>query len=598
MIGFKQYLNETKREEYDYEGDYHDPAGPSALFAHYASLDELDPYTLAHMHANVGKGSINENDLTAHALLKQKMSQAPKNPEAQSKVDGAVKAALRRHVSAYGREIGAPLTRSAATEVGRKAVESHYKKSPEEQASDLRDAAARIGYVSYNDKNMSPNQVSARLAGGNKKTDTVINNPIATYKGKLTSSVSSYGGAAGAYTHFASASGKTTHHVITCPHGTTGCMVGHSMAVGKENAKLGGVGPSCLALSGGFGFVSTRQKVQVNSHIRSGGDGGTGGPSTTSDHAILTAHRLSQEAAKASKAGTIHAVRSQTTDQRGEDIRAIANQAAKSNPNIKKNTVLFGYSKNPKEVVDAARATKSKENIPEYIVHSHPGPAYHQDKDGKLILNQSNIRALKNLRAAHKTAKDEGLNISDYVVAGGNSLDRNGNAVANTVHRQPKRNAKADEKARFSNLDSSVRKVRYWDLHHSGELNSSEPETQHNDRTGIGYTTITQDGKRLKIKYYDRKANPGATNTGRTVYSQRHDARYSDAETNAPYANVTAPVASTSNENTFGGEKSMFHQMHVSYDMHGNKLRHSQIGMLHDAHPDLMQKAGYRYDTK
>lgn len=602
MITFKQYINaldESNHGGYDYEGDYHDPAGPSALFAHYASLDELDPITLSHMYDNIEKNPLNEDDKSAHALLKQKMSEAPKNSVAQAKVDAAVKQALRRHVKSYGREIGAPLNRAAATEVGRKAVEDHYKKSPDEQAVALKDAASRIGHVAYNDKNMTPNQVSARLAGGNKKTDTVINNPIAKYKGKLTSSVSSYGGAAGAYTHFGSASGTDTHHVITCPHGTTGCMVGQSMAAGiGQNSKIGGVGPSCLALNGGYGFVSTRKKVQINSHIRSGGDGGTGGPSTTADHAILTAHRLSLEAAKAAKTGTVHAVRSQTTDQRGEDIRAIANQAAKSNPDIKKSTVLFGYSKNPKEVLDAARATKNKDNIPEHIVHSHPGPAYHQDGDGKLTLDHSNIRALKTLRATHKTAKDEGLNISDYVVVGGHSLDHSGDAVTNAVHRQPKSNANSEEKKRFNNLDSSVKHVRYWDLHHSGELQPGEPESHHDKKTGTGHTTIEQGGKRLKVNYYDRKANPGATETGRTTYAQRHDARYSDAETKAPHANVTAPVASTSNAMTFGGGKSMFHQMHVSYDMHGNKMRHSQAGMLHDAHPDLMQKAGYTYGDK
>jgi hypothetical protein len=445
---------------------------------------------------------------------------------------------------------------------------------------------------------MSPKEVADRLAGGNKKTDTVINNPIAKYKGKLTSSVSSYGGAAGAYTHFGKSSGTSQHHVITCPHGTTGCMVGQSLAVAGANAKIGKVGPSCLAKSGGYGFKSTRKKVQINSHIRSSGSE-DGGPSTVADHAILTAHRLATEANKAKKLGSVHAVRTQTTDQRGEDIRAIANETAKHVPAVKNNTVLFGYSKNPKEVLDAARATKAKSGVAEHIVHSHPGPAYNQDHEGNLHLNTQNIRALKNLRAAHKTAKQEGLNISDYVVTGGHSLDKNGDAVKGTVHRQPKSNANPEEKERFNNLDSSVKKVRYWDLHHSGELERGEPESHHDAKTGTGYTTIEQGGKRVKIKYYDRKANPGATETGRTTYAQRHDARYSDAETNAPHSLVTAPVASTSNEATHAGQNnSMFHQMHVSYDMHGNKLRHSQAGMLHDAHPDLMQKAGYAYPDK
>jgi len=600
MLRFKTFIAEARDDDHDYESDFHDPAGPSALFAHYASLDDLDPAIKDHMYSNIGKENINEAVEGPHKVLQKKMSGPSSNPDAQSDVDNAVKSALKRHVEAYGREIGAPLNRSQSTEAGRKAVEEHYKKSPEEQHAALHAAASRIGHVAYGDKNMTPQQVSARLAGGNKKTDTVINNPIAKYKGKMTSSVSSYGAAPGAYTHFGDASGSSQHHVITCPHGTTGCMVGQSLAAaGGSNSKLGKVGPSCLAKSGGYGFKSTRKKVQINSHLRSGGDAGTGGPSTVADHAILTAHRLSSEANKAQKLGSVHAVRTQTTDQRGEDIRAIANETARHVPSVGKNTVLFGYSKNPKEVLDAARATKNSGNVPEHIVHSHPGPAYHQDREGNVHLNQQNIRALKNLRSAHKTAKAEGLNISDYVVTGGHSLDHNGEAVAGTVHRQPKSNAKAEESKRFSNVDSSVKHVRYWDLHHSGELHPGEPESHHDAKTGTGHTTIDQGGKRLKIKYYDRKANPGATETGRTSYSQRHDARYSDAETGASHSLVTAPVASTSNEATHASHaNSMFHQMHVSHDMHGNKLRHSQAGMLHDAHPDIMQKAGYEYGDK
>ena len=602
MLRFKNFiadLNEARHDDHDYDSDFHDPAGPSALFAHYASLDDLDPIIRNHMIGNTGNGNISEETESPHKVLQKKMSEPSSNPEAQSDVDSAVKGALRRHVEAYGREIGAPLTRSQATEAGRRAVEEHYRKSPEEQHEALRAAASRIGHVAYGDRNMTPHQVSSRLAGGNKKTDTVINNPLAKHKNRLTSSVSSFGAAPGAYTHFADSSGGSQHHVITCPHGTTGCMVGQSLAASGKNSKLGKVGPSCLAKSGGYGFKSTRKKVQINSHIRSGGDGGTGGPSTVADHAILTAHRLATEAARAEKTGSVHAVRTQTTDQRGDDIRAIANETARHNPIVKKNTVLFGYSKNPKEVLDAARATKNSGNIAEHIVHSHPGPAYHQDHEGNLKLNQQNIRALKNLRAAHKAAKDEGLHISDYVVTGGHSLDEHGEAVPGTVHRQPKSNAKAEETKRFNNVDSSVRKVRYWDMHHSGELRPGEPESHHDEKTGTGHTTIEQGGKRLKIKYYDRKANPGATESGRTSYSQRHDARYSDAETSGSHANVTAPVASTSNEATHGGHSnSMFHQMHVSYDMHGNKLRHSQAGMLHDAHPDLMQRAGYTYGDK
>lgn len=603
MITFKQYINaldESNHGDYDYESDYNDPAGPSALYAHFASLDELDPKIRDHMLSNTGKQNIEEGDESAHKVLQKKMSEPASNPEAQSDVDTSVKAALKRHVQAYGREIGAPLTRAQSTEVGRKAVEEHYKKSPEEQQEALHAAASRIGHVAYNDKSMTPKEVADRLAGGNKKTDTVINNPIAKYKGKFTSSVSSYGGAAGAYTHFGDSSGGSQHHVITCPHGTTGCMVGQSFAAGiGHNSRIGTVGPSCLAKSGGYGFKSTRKKVQINSHIRSGSDGGTGGPGTTADHAILTAHRFATQAEKAKKLGSVHAVRTQTTDQRGEDIRAIANETAKHVPSVRNNTVLFGYSKNPKEVLDAARATKNNKNVSEHIVHSHPGPAYHQDREGNLNLNTENIRALKSLRFAHKAARQEGLNISDYVVTGGHSLDKNGDVLKGTVHRQPKSNANVDEKQRFNNLDSSVKNVRYWDLHHSGELQPGESESHHDKKTGTGHTTIEQGGKRLKVNYYDRKANPGATETGRTTYAQRHDARYSDAETNKPYSLVTAPVASTSNEATHSGQdNSMFHQMHVSYDMHGNKMRHSQAGMLHDAHPDLMQKAGYTYGDK
>ena len=596
MFTFKSYISnliESKRKESEDSAEYE---GLCDIFNHHLYANTIDPKLEKHMKENAGKTRVNlreEKAESAHKKLTQRMAGPSSNPEAQNDVDNAVKAALKRHVTAYGSEMGQPLSRSSATEESRKAVEEHYKKTPEEQDKALKEAAKRIGYVAYGDKNMSPKDVGSRLSGGNKKTDTVVNNPIARYRGRLTNSVSSYGGAPGAYTHFHNSGGTRTSHVVQCPHGTTGCMVGQLMQKAKKVLR---VGASCLAMSGGYGFKSTRKKVQINSHIRSGSQ-------TAADHAILVAHHLSNEAAKAEKKGQVHAVRTQTTDQRGDDIRAIANEAAKHNPHIATSTVLFGYSKNPEEVLRAARNTQkgtgSNTNVNEHIVHSHPGPAIHVDENGNHHLNMENISALKKLRAAHKTAESEGLHTSDYIVAGGRSLDPNGHGIVGTVHRQPKSNAKAEEKTRFNNTDSSVKRVRYWDLHHSGELKPGEKDSHHNEKTGKGYATIVQNGKKLKIGYYDRKANPGATKSGHTAYEQRHDARYADAENNASYSHVTAPVASTSNLAAAAEHSdSLMHQMHVSHDMHGTRLRHSLPGTLHDAHPDLMQKAGYVYGDK
>lgn len=259
-----------------------------------------------------------------------------------------------------------------------------------------------------------------------------------------------------------------------------------------------------------------------------------------------------------------------------------------------KSLVGYGYTKNPKQAVDAARRKKTGEGVESNYVHSHPGPAYHRDEQGKLHLNNENIAGIKKLRAADSVADREGLNIGRYMVLGGRSpLD------SKSIHRQPKQSASAKERSNFESVDNSVRSVREWDLHHSGELKAGEKESHHDEKTGRGYTTVEQDGKRIKIGYRDRKANPGSTESGHIPYSDRHDGRFADGETHAGHAIVSAPVSSTANLPATGEHKNgLMHQAHVSLDMNGTKLRHSGKGIFHDAHPDLMKEAGYRYEEK
>ena len=535
----------------------------------------------------------------------------------------ALGSALGRYKEVYGTDIGkayggngsTPKSRDAVTELGRKAVEDHYKKSPSEQHEALKQAARNIGKIVYNDDTMTPEAVGAGLAGGNSKTDTVIRNPLVKHNGLETKSVSGYGGPASSYEHHEDATLANSAPVATCSHKTRGCAIGGMLDTGK--GKLTRVTPSCLAKSGGYNWLPSLKKSQINAHIRSG-------EHSIPDHAILAAHRFVTKAIAADKDDALHAVRSQTTDQRGQDIRAIARETAKYHPVVSKRTVLFGYSKHPEEVLSAARLNKQnelpKENendlpkykegyIPEYIAHSHPGPAYHQRSDGSLHLNPLALKRLQDLRDAHAKAKSEGLNINDYVVMGGTALDKDGNADSPKVaYRQPKmatdktgptrRINLAKETARFNHNDASVKHMRYWDLHHSGELQSGEPESYHDEKSGTGYSTITQNGKKLKIGYYDRSANLGDTESGRTDYSkhERHDGRYSDAERGKPSVQITAPVSSTNNINAFGSHAlTLAHQINVSHDMHGNKFKHSKPGMLHDAQPELMQQAGHVY---
>lgn len=583
MLSFKTFLEESKEQEDEFNMMDADSEheGLADIYNHILSRKNIDPKIAEYMAKHPSVSTLNEST--------------------KEKVKSSIKDALSRYKDAYGSEIGAPIRGLKASELARSAVEAHYKKPEAEQRAALEAAAKRLGHVAYSDSTMTPEKIGERLAGGNKKTDTVVNNQLAKHKGRLTSRVSSYGGAPGNYTHYHNADMTESTSTTTCPHSTTGCAKGSSVRYKGKDVK---VRPSCLAMSGGYGFAVTQKKIQINSHIRSGKE-------SLQDHAILAAHHMVTQAEKAAENNTVHAIRGQTTDQRGSDIRAIANEVSKAKPIVKKHTVLFGYSKNPKEVLDAARANKAGNSISEHIVHSHPGPAYHQDDEGNLHLNHENIRDLQKLREAHATAKSEGLPISDYVVAGGKSLDKEGNAIEGTVHRQPKtpsektgasRRAKLEQETdRFHNVDSSVKKMRYWDLHHSGELKEGEPESHHDEKTGTGYATIQQGGKKLKIGYYDREANVGATSSGKTSYAkhERHDARYADAETQMPTSHITAPVASTANLPAEGSHgNALIHQMHVSYDMHGNKLAHSQSGMLHDAHPHLMQQAGYEYQGK
>lgn len=587
MLSFKGFLTEKDEHDNDIDGldEHSEHGGLSDIFEHIMSNKHIDPKIAEYMAKHSNAVTLNE--------------------DAKADVHAGVKSFLQRHKEAYGSDIGAPLSVAKRQNLISDTLNAHYAKPEAEQTEALKAASKRLGHAVYGDSTMTPSALGQRLAGGNAKTDTVVNNKLAKFKGRLTSRVSSYGGAPSSYTHYHDSDMGTSTEVNQCPHKTTGCSVGSRGTKIKYRGKNVSVKPSCLAKSGGYNFVPSQIKTQINSHVRNGAQ-------TLADHALLASHHLATQAKKASESGTVHAVRGQTTDQQGVDIRNIANTTAKHVPEVKNNTVLFGYSKNPHEVLQAARDTKANTgSVPEHIVHSHPGPAYHQDDEGKLHLNAENIEHLKKLRAAHATAKKEGLNISDYVVAGGKSLDANGEGIAKTVHRQPKtptektlpnRKAKlAAETQRFNDVDSSIKKMRYWDLHHSGELKPGEAESHHDEKTGTGYTTIHQGGKKLKIGYYDRKVNVGDTPSGQTSYAkkERHDARYADAENKESTSHVTAPVASTGNLPAEGShENGLVHQMHVSYDMHGNKLHHSEAGMLHDAHPHLMQQAGYTYAGK
>jgi hypothetical protein len=585
MLNFKQFINES---------DKHDDQNDEV---EYEGLDEL----LSHHFYN--------NDVPPE-IEKHILSHKPLNEEEETDTDkfvhGEVKKALKRHKEVYGKDIGEPVKPEDAPEIGRKAVEEHFNKSPEEQHASLKLAAKRIGHVAYGDKNINPKTLAKRISSGNRKTDTVINNKLVKYKGKLTSAVSSYGGAAGNYEHHHSGENDDVKHtkVTTCEHATSGCMSGGKINTtdNKGAEKAIKVGASCLAKSGAYNFPGVRKKVQINSHIRSGHD-------TIKDHAILVAHHLQNEAKDAEKKDTVHSVRGQTTDERGKDISAIANETAKHDPSVKKNTVLFGYTKSPKEALDASRKTKKGDGVPEVIAHSHPGPAVYRDGNGKAQLNVKTIQRLKGLRHAHETAKKEGLHINDYVVAGGKSLDENGNGIDGSVYSQlrtPGKKATAEkkashavEKARFNRVDGSIKKVRYWDLHHSGELKPGEKPDHHDEKTGTGHTTVVQDGKQLKIGYHDRDANVGDTDSGHTTYAERHDGRYADGENKKSSSHVTASVSSGSNIAKSGAFKNaLTHQMEEHFDMHGDKKRHSAPGTLHEAHPDMMKEAGHKYEDK
>ena len=614
MLGFREYINESNEHDYDEREADAEFEGLTHLYDTIIHNETIDPELKKHIIKNAkSQSGLNEEEVAA---------------ENRETLHQAIGNALGRYKEAYGQEIGephggsmnSPEARDSVTEHGRKAVEEHYKKTPEEQASALKKAAERIGHVAYNDKTMTPEAVGARLAGGNAKTDTVIKNPLVKHRGVLTSRVSSYGGAAGSYQHFTSADMANQKTVITCKDRTGGCSTGSAgklLDIGTKIKKK--ITASCLAKSGGYNFLPSQKKIQINTHLRSG-------TLSIPDHAILSAHRFVTQAQAADKDNTIHATRGQTTDQRGQDIRAIVRETAKYHPVVSKRSILFGYSKDPKEVLDAARLNKENEMpvkedskglpkykegyIPEYITHSHPGPAYHKKMDGTLHLNPLVLNKLQALRDAHATAKKEGLNINDYVVMGGKALDENGDeATPNVSYRQPKQPSDktgatrrvnlARETQRFYHNDATVKHMRYWDLHHSGVLKADEPDSYHDEKTGTGYGSILQKGKKIKIGYYDRKANLGDTESGRTDYSkhERHDGRYADAEQREPSVQITAPVSSTSNPNAYGIHAlTLAHQINTSYDMHGTKFKHSKPGMLHDAQPELMQQAGYEYN--
>lgn len=581
MKSFKNYFNDLHDEDSEYEGLVDQ-------LNHLYHSNFIDPKLEKHILSGEDI-NLHEEEMSAHAKVKERMQTAPET-SVQKSVKNAVKGALTRHEEVYNSEIGPALSRANTDRVSREAIREHYSKSPEEQKKALREAADRLGYVAYGRRGMSPSSVATQLSGGNKKTDTVVNNPLVRHKGRLTSAVSSYGGAPAAYTHFKSSAMVDKQHVVTCPHGTTGCMYGSETQDSTSLKKALSIGPACLAMSGGFKFKTSQIKAQINSHIRSG-------EHTIRDHAILAANHFVSKAKRSAQTNTVHSIRGQTTDEKGSEIRALVDETAKHNPVVKENSVLFGYTKNFNEAIEAARKNKAGVGVPEHIVFSNPGPAYHEDESGNLNLNHEAIKSLKKLREAHNTVDREGLVVNDYIVAGGKPIDKNGKVIANSIQRQPKRNAKAEDISRFHDLDASIKGVRHWDLHHSGELKSGEPEFHHDEKTGRGYLAVEQNGKKVKIGYHDRKTNVGATDNGHVHYTQRHDGRYSDAEQNESTSLVTAPVASSSNMVSRGSySNSLQHQIHVSFDHDGKKFRQSKPGVLHDAHPDLMKKAGYVYD--
>ena len=580
MKSFINYINQSSAEDAEYEGLVDQ-------LNHLYHSNTIDPKLEKHILSG-NDINLHEAEMSAHAKVKEKMQNSPMTTVGE-KVKKALKEALIRHKEVYGTEIGKALSEADRHKTSNEAIRDHYSKPLHEQKKALKEAADRLGYVAYGRRGMSPSSVAAQLSGGNKKTDTVVNNPLVKHKGRLTSSVSSYGGAPAAYTHFASADMTDRQHTVTCPHGSTGCMYGSKSEDSTSLKKALDVGPACLAMAGGYNFLTSQTKTQVNSHIRSG-------EHTIRDHAILAAHHFVNKATRGAQTNTIHSIRGQTTDQRGSDIRAIANETAKHNPVVKEHSLLFGYTKNFNEAIEAARKTKAGIGVPEHIVFSHPGPAYHEDESGKLHLNHETIRTLKKLREAHKTVDKEGLVVNDYVVAGGKPIDKEGNVKSNSIHRQPKQNAKAEDVSNFHGLDASVKSVRHWDLHHSGTLKAGEAESHHDEKTGSGYLAVEQEGKKVKVGYHDRKSNVGDTDNGHIHYTERHDGRYSDAEQKKPTSLVTAPVASSSNMVSRGAyANSLQHQIHVSFDTTGNKFRQSKAGVLHDAHPDLMKKAGYTY---
>lgn len=304
MLSFK-YFVETNLQEKKHSGVDQglidaELEGLADILNHAAHVgnDNIDPKLLKLIKDNSRiQGLLKEE--TPHQVLGKKLAAKGIRPEVVN--------ALGRHVEAYGSEVGAPLSHKETADVSSKAVEDHYKKSPEEQRASLELAARRIGKVLYDKEDMKPNEVGAALSGGNKKTDTTIDNRLVKQKGRLVHGVSSFGGSPGAYVHAHDSSGEKTSQKITCPHGTTGCMVGE----GEFKA-------SCLAKSGAYVFGTNQDRRGIIDHIRNG-------RLTAQDHAILVAHHLKTQAEKAAKAGKVHVFRGQTTDEQGHVITAIAN---------------------------------------------------------------------------------------------------------------------------------------------------------------------------------------------------------------------------------------------------------------------------------
>lgn len=591
MLSFFTFITESTESQKENEAEYE---GLDEAFSHHMYNNHFAPEL-----QKIILDPENNKD------LKEQTGEDQSN-ETRQWIRSEVKKGLGRFRESYGQEIGEPVHPSHAPEIGRKAIQEFYSLPHEEQQARLRQAAKRIGHVAYGDKNIKPKNLAERLSGGNKKTDTVINNPLVKYNGKMTSAVSSFGGAADRYIHYHNSDINDDKHttINQCEHATSGCRSGGTIEdIDDKGIKRAiQTGPACLAKSGAYNFPQVIKKVQLNSHIRSN-------PQTIADHAILLAHHLTNKAQKAEKTGTVHSVRGQTTDERGKDISAIVDEVAKNEPLVAKNTVMFGYSKNPHEVLDAARKNdqikKGKmKGVPEHIVHSHPGPAVFRNIDGQLQLNFQTIKRLKNLRMAHEASVKEGLPTNDYIVAGGQSLDDDGNGIPGSIHTQLRKPKVSDpdfeeKKRKFEKIHNSIKNVRYWDLHHSGELGPNEPESFHDHENNSGYLAVEQDGKKYKIGYRDKKANVGLNDNNHVEYKDSHDGRYSDGEINGSHAIVTAPVASGHSIKKKGSHSnSLFHQMEVHFDMTGRKHRQSSPGTLHEAHPDLMRSAGYKYQSE